>query len=271
MREVDMRLLNDEEQKQFRAEYQQLENEVQKNIAVYFSALVVAAGWIFGPQSKPIIQIFLGNEGTNIFGLLILLGVNVIFTSFLTYKSIRIQEIMQFVAYLSPSDCGIQYWESWRRSPQSLTKKAFARQHHMATIILVPFWVSIFLLWGTHHLIWTNPRDLAKELQRFERDGVIATDPSAPIASSSTAATVPALVPPSKDSIERIGYRLGIAKRWWWAALVFHYIPVIFFAVSWPVANKKWSEIQKLKTMPDFKNLVQIQESESSEIRSAYE
>jgi hypothetical protein len=54
-----MRLLNDAEQKLFREEYQQKETEIQKNIAVYLSALVVATGWVFGPQSKPIIQICL--------------------------------------------------------------------------------------------------------------------------------------------------------------------------------------------------------------------
>src|SRR5436309_5162270 len=120
-----MHLLTDDEQNQFREEYRQKEAEVQKNIAVYLSALVVATGWIFGPQSRPILQIFLGNDGMNIFGVLILIAVNVIFTCFLTYKSIEIHETMQFVTYLSPHETGLQYWESWRRSRQSLTKAGF--------------------------------------------------------------------------------------------------------------------------------------------------
>src|SRR6478672_2690891 len=91
-----LELLDKDAQKEFRADYRQTESEVQRNIAVYLSALVIATGWVFGPQSKPIEQLFLGNEAANLFGFIILIAINAIFASFLTYKSIQIHEIMQF-------------------------------------------------------------------------------------------------------------------------------------------------------------------------------
>src|SRR5438270_6595266 len=90
-----LELLDKDAQEAFRTDYRQTETDVQKNIAVYLSALVIATGWVFGPQSKPIEQLFLGNEGANLFGFIILMAINAIFASFLTYKSVQIHEIMQ--------------------------------------------------------------------------------------------------------------------------------------------------------------------------------
>jgi hypothetical protein len=249
-----MRLLTDDEQKQFREEYQQKEAEVQKNIAVYLSALVVATGWIFGPQAKPVLQIFLGSDGMNIFGVLILIAVNVVFTCFLTYKSIEIHEIMQFVTYLSPVQTGLQYWESWRRSQQSLTKKGFVRQHYMGAIILVPFWVSLLLLAATHHWIWTDAKTLAQEIQKAQE----SAKTSQPITQSQGAPSTASggSTAPSQEFVHRLGLTLHIARVWWYIVAAFHYIPLLFFAVSWLAGSKKWKEIQNLQpSKPSFDKL----------------
>jgi hypothetical protein len=264
-KELFMRLLTDDEQKQFREEYQQKEAEVQKNIAVYLSALVVATGWIFGPQAKPVLQMFFGNDGMNIFGILILIAVNVVFTCFLTYKSIEIHEIMQFVTYLSPIETGLQYWESWRRSKQSLTKKGFVRQHYMAAIVLVPFWVSLLLLATTHHWIWTEPRILADEIQKIQAESAKSSQPNTQ-AQGASLPTYGANTEPSKAVEDRLSKTLGTAKAWWYAVAVFHYIPLLFFGVSWLAGGKKWKEIQKLQlSKPEFKELKPIPEANSAD------
>jgi NADH:ubiquinone oxidoreductase subunit 3 (subunit A) len=249
-----MRLLTDDEQKQFREEYQQKETEVQKNIAVYLSALVVATGWIFGPQAKPVLQMFLGNDGMNIFGVLILIAINVVFTCFLTYKSIEIHEIMQFVTYLSPLETGLQYWESWRRSKQSLTKKWFTRQHYIVAIILVPFWVSVLLLAVTHYWIWAAPRTLAKEIHKVQESA--KTSQSNTQAQETPSMASERSTEPSQEFVDRLSGTLHSAKVWWYIVTVFHYFPLLFFAVSWRVGGKKWKEIKNLQpSKPTFDKL----------------
>lgn len=256
-----MRLLNDDEQKLFREEYQQKETEIQKNIAVYLSALVVATGWVFGPQSKPIIQICLGNEGANIFGILILLAVNVIFTCFLTYKSIEIHEITQFIAYLSPAESALQYWESWRRSSQSLTKMAFVRQHYMLGIVLVPFWVSILLLWGTHHLIYLEPGEIVQAIQRVQSEervkmGQVSFSASP---SLSIAPVSPSVQQPLAEMTGRLSRTLHTAQISWRFVLAFHYFPLLFFTVSWLAAGRKWRDIRHQKSgTPTFEKLEEL-------------
>jgi hypothetical protein len=234
-------MLTPEEQTQFREEFQQKEAEIQRNIAVYLSALVVIAGWVFGPQARPIFQILLGNDGANIFAVFAVLAVNVVFTCFLVYKSIEIHEIMQFVVLLSPSDSALQYWESWRRSPQSLTKKFWVRQHYMVAIGLIPFWVSVLMLWGTHHLIWQSPVALAQEIYQIQ-----AAEPSKSVAITPSVA----VSSPWSDNLARM---IQSARIWWRVVFCFHYIPLLFFAVTWIVANRQWVRIRHLKSdVPDF-------------------
>ena len=56
-----MRLLTKEEQDSFREDFRETEKEIQKYIGVYLSGLILVTGWIVGPQSKPVLEIALGN------------------------------------------------------------------------------------------------------------------------------------------------------------------------------------------------------------------
>src|ERR1039457_1779914 len=67
-----LRLLKPVEATQFREDFRQKEQEIQKNIGIYLSALVVATGWIVGPQARPLDELFLGNEGRNLYGIFVI-------------------------------------------------------------------------------------------------------------------------------------------------------------------------------------------------------
>jgi hypothetical protein len=258
-----LELLGKDAQNEFRADYRQTETEIQKNIAVYLSALVVATGWVFGPQSKPVEQLFLGNEGLNLFGFIILIAINVVFTCFLTYKSIQVHEIMQFVITLSPSDSPLVHWEAWRRSGRrSLSRGTGTRVLYFLVISLIPVWVSGILLWGTGHYIWQQAEDTVAKIEQIEKTRT-PLDASAQTNSQSSVQGGSATQPPtpsnavkskeiSKAFNERVSRTMHLAKFWWITVLVFHLIPAWFFTVTWLRANSKWKEIGELKNMPDF-------------------
>ena len=52
----------------------------------------------------------LGNEGYNLYALLLLVVLNIIFINFLIYKSLIVHEITQFISYLSKPESGFNYW-----------------------------------------------------------------------------------------------------------------------------------------------------------------
>jgi hypothetical protein len=162
---------------------------------------------------------------------------------------------MQFVTYLSPLETGLQYWESWQRSPQSLTKKGFVRQHYMGVIILVPFWGSLLLLAAIHHWIWMEPKVLAWEIQKIQAESTKANQ------LNTQAERAPSLVSggstePSQEFVKRLDGTLHTGKRWWYIVAAFHYVPLLFFAVSWLAGGKKWKEIQSLQpSKPTFDKL----------------
>jgi hypothetical protein len=256
-------LLDKDAQKEFRADYRQTESEVQKNIAVYLSALVVATGWVFGPQSKPIEQLFLGNEAVNLFGFIILIAINAIFASFLTYKSIQIHEIMQFVTMLSPDDSPLQYWEAWRRSGKWSLSKGLTRILYFVAISLVPLWVSGILLWGTLHYIRQDPRDIAVKIQQMEEPRASADAKQADSSQHSSGGKSDSKIsaPSQQDSekearldalTKRVAPRLRLAKCCLIVVSVFHSIPIWFFLVTWLGADSKWKKVRQFKNMPDF-------------------
>jgi hypothetical protein len=257
---ITIQLLDRDAQKEFRADYRQTETEVQKNIAVYLSALVIAIGWVFGPQSKPIEQLFLGNEGGNLFGFIILMAINSIFASFLTYKSIQIHEIMQFVIMLSPNDSPLLYWEAWRRSGKWSLSKGLTRVLYFFAISLVPLWVSALMAAAILHYTW-HPQDTALAVQRVEARGSTSAEKAqgsnrreaeSPISKSSgTAPDCKMDIVPDRLKA-RVASRLHLANCCLFGVALFHFIPIWFFGVSWLKANRKWKKVREFKEMPEF-------------------
>jgi hypothetical protein len=235
-----MRLLSDVEQNIFREDYRQTETEIQKSIAVYLSALVVATGWVFGPQAKPLDQMFLGNEGANLFGLVILLALNAVFTCFLTYKSIHVHEIMQFVIRHSPRDSALDQWEGWRRSSDSLSKRWLARPLYFFVISLIPLWASCLIFVGTASYIRKPVPEIVELMHRSEVPPVSTIPDGKSERLTKTS-------PTGEDLVARVKYRVRLAKFCLVVVTIFHAIPIWFFIVTWVFANSKWKEIRALK------------------------
>lgn len=150
------------------------------------SGLVLITGWLIGPQTKPLIKMALDNYGYNLFGFLIVVALNVIFTCFLIYKSLNIHEIMQFVVVHSERESPLNYWEAWRRSSQSATNRGLVRGIYNGLVLsALPLFVSIGILVPLGFLIHLgNPQSLAEQLKQFET-------PFAAVTSANTQTTSP--------------------------------------------------------------------------------
>ena len=233
--EIRIRPLTEQEQLQFRGDFQDKEREINRYIAVYLSALAVVTGWILGPQSKAALDLFLGNNGYNLFGWFLILFINIIFSCFLTYKSIIIHEVMQFVTYLSPRDSGFQYWESWRRSPQSATKRV--RAVYTAMISAVPIIVAMIILTLLGVLLLTPPQELTNWVNAVHR--------------SST---------PSPESIAdpvQLARAVSLAKWAWLVIFALHSVPVWFFYENVLPIGQRWKRLAELRPeVPTFEELV---------------
>lgn len=266
LKNVRIQLLDKDAQNEFRADYRQTETEVQKNIAVYLSALVIATGWVFGPQSKPIEQLFLGNESANLFGFIILIAINAIFASFLTYKSVQIHEIMQFVITLSPQDSALLYWEAWRRSRIRSLSKGFTRVLYFLTISLIPILVSGLLIGATLRYTLQKPGKVVEKIQQMEAVSTMA-DRYSLTKSQNPSGTESVPKSPrmeaqaksggnsdssSQELIGHVRFRIHLANECLVIVGLFHFIPLWFLWVTWRRADSKWEEIRKLKNLPDF-------------------
>jgi len=224
-----MRLLTKEEQDSFREDYRETEKDIQKYIGVYLSGLVLVTGWIIGPQSKPVLEIALGNGGYNVLGLLLIVILNVLFISFLIYKSIIVHEIMQFMAYLSGPDSGFNYWENWRRSPQSATRPV--RTLYTILLGVLPLIASVIIMLGVGLLLFSaDPVDLARQLNENKVSAaVVGTAPSGLITPEQLA---------SAFTLERWVYGF---------VLITHVIPFIFFYHNVRPTNKRWEAIKGMR------------------------
>ncbi len=213
-----MRWLTEDEQKAFRDDYRDVEREVQKYIGVYLTGLVLVIGWIMGPQSKPLIEMALGNQGLNIFGLLLLAALNSLFTSFLIYKSLQIHEITQFMTVLSDTENGFMYWEQWRRSPHSTTNGSVRNLYYFQLSIL-PLGVSALIMFSVLALIRKESSFLIGQLQ-------------------ATGNTV---------SPQQLSLVLWWAFIIWLPVAALHLIPLYYFYVNVIPTKARWDKIDQLK------------------------
>lgn len=254
-----MRPLTDREQELFRKDFQDKEREIQRYIGVYLSGLVLVTGWIIGPQSRPLVVMALGNSGYNVYAFLIFVALNILFTNFLIYKSIIIHEINQFIAYLSKPESVYLYWESWRRSPQSATRRV--RTVYTVLLAVLPISVSFLIMFGLWQLLHSDPRNLVDQYNTAETPVAAATVNPGSNESSSERGTPPAGEAQPKTGSplrpEQISSVFATARIWFWIAAFLHVIPFWFIYENVFPTKWRWDEINQLRA-PDtssFKSL----------------
>src|SRR5947207_8458708 len=139
-----MELLQDAQLAPFRKEYLEREKEIQRYIGVYLSGVVIVFSWLIGPQSRPLNDMALGNDGYNIYAFLIVSIVNALFITFLIYKSLDVHDTTQFITLYAEPESIYANWERWRRSEYSVTKPV--RTAYFVALALLPTVMAILLL-----------------------------------------------------------------------------------------------------------------------------
>ncbi|MGH9947224.1 MAG: hypothetical protein ACRD6X_08505, partial [Pyrinomonadaceae bacterium] len=221
--------LNETELVAFREEFQEKEREIQRYIGVYLSGLVLVTGWIIGPQSTPILKMVLGNGGYSVYGVMIIVSLNVLFTCFLLYKSLIVHEINQFITYQTPAESGFKYWESWRRSKYSATKPA--RGIYSGLLAVLPIAVSALLLYGLWKLFHANVSELVETL------------------TSLTVAPTPVDGKPNEPSAipdaHGLASVLNTARYWYYLLITIHILPLWFLFLNWIPNDRRWNSLIK--------------------------
>lgn len=226
------------EQQALREDFREKEREIQRYIGVYLSGLLLITGWIIGPQSKPLLEMAIGNHGYNIYAVLIVAAVNVLFTCFLVYKSLIIHDIMQFVTLTEPPGSGFHYWEAWRRSSESATRRA--RPIYTGLLATLPLMGSVLILGGTWALLQADPQTLVRRV------------------SEATTAEWGSL--PTADELEAVFRR---ASLWFWVAVSFHAFPLWFFYENVVPTSRRWKRINAVRAVgSEFQRLLDDLRSE---------
>jgi hypothetical protein len=263
--------LTDKEIEVFREDYREKDREIQRNIGIYLSGLVLITGWLIGPQTKPLLKMALDNYGYNLFGFLIVVALNVIFTCFLIYKSLIIHEIMQFVVVHSPRENALNYWEAWRRSKQSATNNGGIRKIYNGLVLtMLPLFVSIGIMIPLGYLIhFENPQNLAALLKQFEPPPAAATTNTQPnippttivesnkLPAESNQITTSTANPQSSSttqnttaSAEQLEFVFFLVIWFYWFVAALHLFPLWFFFQNIGPINKKWNFINSKKVSP---------------------
>jgi hypothetical protein len=229
-----LRELTPDEQAAFRKDYQDKESEINRYIAVYLSAIAVVTGWLIGPQSKTIVELVTGNNGYNLFGWYAILFINIVFSCFLAYKGLIIHDVMQFVTFTAPDQSAFVYWEAWRRSKYSATKRV--RAAYATVIAAVPILVALILMWVLRRFLAIPAEDWASWASKARQ-----------------AAQTSNVNPLTPIDLNQLRAALHLAQGWWWGMLLLHLIPIWFFAESIGPTNWRWHDVLKARpTIPDF-------------------
>ncbi|MEK6337495.1 MAG: hypothetical protein AABM67_21435 [Acidobacteriota bacterium] len=257
-----MNLLDDRQLAPFRKEYLEREKEIQRYIGVYLSGVVIVFGWIIGPQSKPLNEMALGNDGYNIFAFLIISVVNALFITFLIYKSLDVHDTTQFITVLAQPNSVYTFWENWRRSTYSATKPV--RTAYFIALAFLPAIMALMLLLFSGIKIFSSEASLRNQLTEIEESrrttqkSITYPDPNVP---------TPVITPIDVSfRLERIQSVFSVA-RWLFLIVGFlHLVPLWFFYRNTVPTKKKWDVIAKLKeaqahkVSPCSKEVLHLQE-----------
>jgi hypothetical protein len=125
MRESEVTLL--------REDYLGYERAAEKFVTIYLSALAAAVAFLLGPERLSIQEIVSGNDGRNIYLLMILCVINLAFMCFVLFKGLQIHEVMQFAVSRSRPGDLLPEWERWRRDRKRSLTKPIRIQHYIIT------------------------------------------------------------------------------------------------------------------------------------------
>lgn len=233
-----MQWLTKEEQDAFREDFRDKEKEIQRYIGVYLSGFVLVASWIVGPQSKPLLEMAVGNDGLNLIAILLVVVVNILFIIFLIYKSIIEHEITQFITFLSKPESAFNYWESWRRSPQSASRPV--RTAYTVSLGVLPVIVSILIMVGIGIIIFGNdPAPLANKINA-SRAALIEE------LRGTSAQANPATLPRPIDPIQ-LAPVFTVAQVLFVLVGLGHLVPFVFLYHNVKPTNKRWDEIKRMR------------------------
>lgn len=240
---ITARILTIEELKSFREDHRELDKEIQNFFRVYYiSGLILLAAWFASPQSKPFIELAIGNGGYNIYTLLAIAGLNIVSITILLYKGILIHDIAQFMSYMSPKDSAFNYWEYWRRNKKGT--EYLARYFYSPIMIIVPSMVSFFIMTTTANIIFANPGEL---LQRIKN----AQSPNSIIGMNNDTEHAQKLESLSNEQrriyVENIIPVLQYSKHWFYFTLALHIVPVFLIFLSLFVVPREWKKIQRVQ------------------------
>lgn len=116
-----------------REDYLGYERAAEKFVTIYLSALAAAVAFLLGPDRLSIQEIVSGNDGRNIYLLMILCLINLAFMCFVLFKGLQIHEVMQFAVSRSQPRGFLPEWERWRRDPERSLTKPIRIQHYALT------------------------------------------------------------------------------------------------------------------------------------------
>ncbi len=237
----------------FRKELREADQEVQSYFRVYYIIGLIGVGaWLVSPQSKPLVELMLGNGGYNIYVPLVVVFLNAVSLTYLLYKSIEIHEIAQFILYASKTDSPFVGWEQWRRSGVSATR--LPRWFYTPFLTLVPLVVSGGLWYGSYKVLYTPVKDLVETAKSLRT----VTAPAQPEAAKSTSqatetlntsaisGATPAPVSTlslSQEQMTNVGNVFWRAKRWLWVVAVVHLIPAFLIYFNLLRVPTRWRRI----------------------------
>lgn len=257
--EIPPRWLTEEELSTFREDYRELEKEIQSFFRTYYlSGLILVAAWLTGPQSKPLLELALGNGGYNIYAPIGIALLNLVATISLIYKSISIHEVTQFAALFSKTDSSINYWEGWRRSSHNYAK--FVRPFYSPLLFIVPVLLSCLILIPTGRILYASPLELIKQIKDFQVPSSSITPalpesvPTGELNSTTDGKPVNGNVEMEKRlEDERAAYAARISQVFWWASGWFwiivglHIVPVGLALFNAFVVPRRWIHLKLLR------------------------
>jgi hypothetical protein len=243
---VPLRRLTQEELESFREDYRELEKEIQSFFRVYYlSGLILVAAWLTGPQSRPLLELAVGNGGYNIYAPIAIASLNMISSTFLIYKSISIHEISQFMTYMSKTDSAFNYWETWRRNHQGA--EYYARFVYGPLLILVPLFLSGAILYATYHVLYTPPETLIERIRESQPPDVpTSAIPAVSITAGQQQELDSKVSDTRKVYAQRIKPVLDRARLWFWIIGILHLVPFVWLVyLNTVITARGWEHVRK--------------------------